>query len=352
MQFATLVTALIPRAKCEEHGVHQLPVPWAEGHSRFTALFESLVIDWLLAASTAAVARMMRLSWDQVSGIHARAVERGLSRVRREVPRAICVDETSFRRGRRYVTVVSDALRGEVLHVAEGRSRESLESYYDGVGDSGCERIEHVMMDMWSPYIAATESRTNAMVVFDKFHIAHHLSAAVDRVRRMEHRRLHREGDERLKGTRYLWLRRAEKMSLSQRSRFESLRREHLSVGRAWAMKEMAMKQWGYATPEAARADWEYWLSWARRSRLVPMQQVAETIRRHLEGVVNAAVTGFTNAKAESINARIQQLKRRSCGYRNVVRMRNAILFHLGGLDLYPESVPSWRRERQFSFAF
>ena len=345
MQFATLVTAVVPRAKCEEHGVHQLPVPWAEEHSRFTAFFESLVIGWLLSASASAVAGMMRLSWDQVDGIYARAVRRGLSRVRREVPRAICVDETSFRRGRKYVTVVSDASSGEVLHVAEGRGRESLESYYENAGADGCARLEHVMMDMWQPYIAATQSRTGAAVVFDKFHIAHHLSAAVDQVRRREHRRLRRQGDERLTGTRYLWLRRVEKMSETQRSRFESLRREHLTVGRAWAMKEMAMEQWGYATKEEAHADWKHWLSWVRRSRLGPMQRVAETIGRHLEGVLNAAVTGFSNAKAESINARIQQLKRRSCGYRSVARMRNAILFHLGGLDLYPENVPPWCRE-------
>ena len=68
MQYRTLVRAEVPRVRCAEHGVQQVPVPWADAQARFTALFEAMVIDWLQVASFAAVARQCRLSWDQVAG--------------------------------------------------------------------------------------------------------------------------------------------------------------------------------------------------------------------------------------------------------------------------------------------
>ena len=74
------------------------------------------------------------------------------------------------------------------------------------------------------------------------------------------------------------------------------------------------------------------------RSRLEPVKRVARMVRDHLDGIVNAIVLGVTNAKAESINAKIQRVKRMACGFRNRERFRNAIYFHLGGLDLLPAS--------------
>jgi transposase len=54
---------------------------------------------------------------------------------------------------------------------------------------------------------------------------------------------------------------------------------------------------------------------------------------------MNAATTRVTNAMSETMNSKIEWIKRRACGYRNRERFRNAIDFHLGGLDLYPASL-------------
>lgn len=86
------------------------------------------------------------------------------------------------------------------------------------------------------------------------------------------------------------------------------------------------------------------WLAWASRCRLKPMVQVGRMIRRHLDGIVNAVVLRATNALSESMNAKIQRVKARACGYRNRKRFRNAILFHLGGLDLHPRPCPAHTR--------
>ena len=68
-QYKTWLVAEVPRVKCPEHGVHQVPVPWAEGNSRLTALFEALVIDWLKVATISEVANRLDLGWSAVSGV-------------------------------------------------------------------------------------------------------------------------------------------------------------------------------------------------------------------------------------------------------------------------------------------
>jgi transposase len=78
------------------------------------------------------------------------------------------------------------------------------------------------------------------------------------------------------------------------------------------------------------------WYGWAIRSRLEPVKKVARMVKNHLEGILNAIVHRVTNAGAESMNSRIQELKRRARGFRNTERMKNAIYFHFGGLDISP----------------
>jgi transposase len=115
MQYRTLLVADVPRVECDEHGVVQIAVPWSDPKSRFTALFEALVIDWLKEASFSAVARQPSLSWDQVAGIQDRAVRRGLARRKKQRPRRIGVDETAFRKRAEYITVVNDLDQNRVL---------------------------------------------------------------------------------------------------------------------------------------------------------------------------------------------------------------------------------------------
>jgi transposase len=343
-QYRTILVAKVPRIRCSKHGVRQVAVPWGEPGSRFTALFEALAIDWLREASFSAVARQLHLTWHQIAGIQARAVRRGLARRATQRPRRIGVDETSFQKRHEYVTVINDLDAGMVLHVADDRKRESLDAFYSSLGPAGCEGLQVVAMDMWGPYISSTHAHVpgaTKKLLFDKFHIAQHLGEAVDKVRRAENRELLATGDDSLKNSRYLWLTNPTKLSPVQAWRFDPLRKSRLRAARAWALKESAMALWGYSVRGWAERAWTRWCSWAVRCRLDPVKQVARMIQRHWEGVINAATNSITNARSESVNARVQWLKRMACGYRNRENFRNAIYFHLGGLDLYPSGVTS-----------
>lgn len=341
-QFQTKLLARVPRIKCPEHGVRQIKVPWAEPGSHFTALFEALVIDWLQEASISAVADLLQLSWDEVDGIMQRAVARGLERRELTMPATLGIDEKAFRRGQDYVTLVSDQGEGTVLYIADGRKQESLDGFYELFGTDEIAKVECVAMDMWQPYIASTTAHVPdaaSKIVFDKFHIAQHLGDAVDKVRRQEHKQLMAEKDERLKGTKYLWLRNPDFMSNQAWTDFKTLRKSKLRTARAWVLKETAMQLWHYKDRGWAEKAWRRWYDWAIRSRLEPVKSVARMIKRHWDGVLNAVVTKVTNAGAEGINSVVQWIKSSARGFRSPERFKNAIYFHLGGLDLYPEGV-------------
>jgi transposase len=338
-QFPTLVHARVPRLNCPTHGIKQLPVPWAEVGSRFTAMFEVLAIDWLQHASVKAVAEQLRISWAEADGIMQRAVRRGLERRTLEAPRHLGVDETSFQKRHEYVTVVSDLERGIVVHVADDRGRAALDGFWTRLTETQRARIEAVAMDMWEPYIQSTRDHlpgADQKIVFDKFHVAQHLGNAVDLVRRQEHRARLAEGDAILKGTRYLWLENPSGRDWSATRAFNLLREIVTRVGRAWALRQAAMALWTLRYPGVADRNFVLWYRWARRSRLEPMRRVAAMIQRHWANIRTYFTHRITNAGTEALNAKIQSAKRRACGFRNRERFRTAIYFHCGGLDLYP----------------
>lgn len=341
-QYRTILIADIPRVNCPGDGVHQIKVPWSEPKSRFTSLFEALAIDWLQEASLAAVSRVLNVTWDELDGIMQRAVSRGLARRETLSVRKLGVDETSFQKRHEYVTAVVDQETGCVVHVADGRGRSSLDAFWSELTPDQLSKIESVTMDMHGPYIESTRDHVpgaDKKIAFDKFHVAKHLGDGVDQVRRREHREMLERGNEKLKGTKYLWLKNPDKMSWDLWRSFADLRRSSLRTARAWSLKETAMCLWGYVRRKWAEKAWKKWLSWAQRCRLEPILRVSRTIRNHLWGILNAVILNVTNARIEGVNSRIQKLKAQACGYRNRERFRRMIMFHLGGLDLKPVGI-------------
>jgi len=341
-QFKTILVAEVPRVRCAEHGVLQITVPWAEPSSGFTALMEALIIDWLKEASIQAVARRMHLSWDQIDGVMQRAVQRGLARRKLGPLARLCVDETSFQKRHEYVTVVTDLEGGGVVYVADGRKQASLDGFWAALTPQQLEAIEAVAMDMCAPFIRSTKEHVpgaDHKICFDRFHVARAINDAVNTVRKQEHRELSAMGDPVLKGTKYVWAKNPENRTEVQDSMFHHLKDSGLKVAKAWAIKELARSLWSYATRGWARRAWQKWIAWAQRCRLEPMRRVARMVKEYLWGILNAIKLGATNATGESINAKIQRVKDRACGFRNRERFRNAIYFHCGGLDLYPDAL-------------
>lgn len=339
MQFQTLVRAQVPRSNCPEHGVKTMAVPWAEPHGRFTLLFERFVIDVLIAsASVSHACELLGLGWETVHEIMQRAVRRGLERRQLEGLKHLGLDEKSFKRGQSYITLLTDLDQSRVVEVVEDRTKDAVDKVWECLTLAQKEEVEAVAMDMWDPYLQSVkEHLPNAEAVHDKFHVSKYLNEGVDKVRRQEHKEMMAEGDETLKGSRQLWLYNPQNLSKEQASEFFKLKELNLKVGRAWAAKELFCKFWEYEQEGWARRFFKDWFGWVSRSRLGPMIEVAQMLKRHLENLLTYLRHRITNAVTEGLNSKIQSIKSAARGFRNFKNYRTRILFFCGKLDLYPQ---------------
>jgi transposase len=336
-QYQTILHAEPPRSNCEKHGPRIVKLPWAEPKSRFTLLFERLAIDWLGAASQKAVAKHLKLSWDEIHGIMERAVQRGLARRESDPLTYIGVDEKAFRKGQDYLTIVNDLDRGRVLHVADDRKKTSMDTFWPTLSEEQINGIQGVAMDMWDPFVNSVKNHlpdADQKIVFDKYHIAGYLGDAVDRVRRQE--RKDPNSDDRLIGTKYLWLRNPGNFTDEAWQAFKDLRESTLKTARAWALKESAMYLFDFTYEGPARKHFNWWYNWATHSRLQPVIKVARTLKTRLDNILTYLKHRITNATSESLNAKIQWVKYTARGFRNKQNFKTAIYFHCGGLNMVP----------------
>lgn len=338
-QMMTFIHVRLPRVQCSRHGVRQIPNEFGDGNAEMTFEFERKLLAVAEVCDTQGAADLCGLKWDCAWGAIERAVERGLRRKPRRVPERIGVDEKSIAKGHVYETLVYDQDRGCVEFVCDDRGQESLEAYFAQYTKEELKGICSITMDMWDPYIAATKAyvpQAEKKIVFDRYHVTKYVVDAVDTVRKDEHRELAKEGNDILKGTKYLWLMNKEKLPDFAEAEFEMLRQKKLKVARAWAIKEHLRSMWDYHYEGCMRKFFLHWYFWATHSRLDPIIRAANTLKTHLANIVTHARHHVTNALGESLNSKIEKIKRKACGFRNRSHYRIAIYFHCGGLDLYP----------------
>lgn len=340
MQYTTILHARTPRVSCPDHGVRQVRVPWSEPKSRFTILFEGFAITVLQAVGIAGAQKILGLSWDEAWAIEQRAVRRGLARKPMQVPELIGIDEKAYRKGQdSYMTVVSNLERATVEWIGNDRRAETLIEYFEQFPADQLEQIRGIAMDMWKGYTLAIRTvipQGERKMVYDRFHVIKDFNIAVDEVRKAESKALAAVDDERLKGTKYLWLHARETVPRKHRRWFATLKRMSLKNARAWAIKEQLRRFWQRTTEVGAIRFWKSWFFWATHSRLMAVVKAAKKLHRHLAALLNYFRCPITNAQAEGLNGRIETIKRLARGYRNLEHFKTAILFHCGGLDLQP----------------
>ena len=344
-QYETFLEVHVPRIKCKKDGVQQIQIPFAEKHSRFTSRFESAIIIWLQDSPISTVAENFKLSWDEVDGIMQRAVRRGLSRRKPVKVVNLGIDETSFKKRHEYTTVILDKDRDSVLDTLDDRKAETLETWLKTQKNCDLSGLESISMDMWDPYIKAvrdTIPEAEMKIAFDRFHVSKHFNEALDKVRRREHNAFMKQaGKSPLSKSRFQWLINSNRTDnrAAKRKDFLSLSRLNLETARAWRIKETANSLWDYLYMNVAQEAWKKLLRWISLCRISEMKKAGLTIRNYFWGILNAIRLKATNGMLEAKNNCIQRIKRMACGFRNRDRFRNAILFHLGKLDLLPSTI-------------
>jgi len=340
MQFLTTIHASIPRVSCDTHKAKTIAIPWAGKHSRFTLLFETFAIKIIEGSKSISDAqKILRLGWKQIQTIMACAVERGMARREAAEIAFLGMDDKSFRKKKKtFISVMTDIEGRRILEVVDGRTSEAAKTLItEGLNPIQREMVCGVAMDMSAQYQAAVKALLpNADIVFDKFHIAQHLSDAVDAVRKTEHARLQKKGDDRLKKTKYLWLKGFESISDEAKAKLEDFRRQSLDVAKAWHIKNMFADFWTRRDKDFARSFFDFWYKEALSVKLRPIRKVADMIKSHFENIVTYFDSYITNAITEGFNSKIQSIKANARGFRNFANYRTAILFFCGRLSIYP----------------
>lgn len=318
------------RARCPEHGARTAPIPWARcASSRFTSAFEDWVAWLALHMCRSALAELARVDWHTVGGICARveaSLEEADGRGRLDGLRRIGVDETSYKRGQRYMTVVVDHDRGRVVWACRGHGKDRLNEFLDLLTDAQREAIEVVTADGASWIADAVAERLpRAELAVDPFHAVSWATEALDALRREAWRDLRRVPRRRgepdpaaaVKGLRFPLLKNPEDLTGRQASTLDALRRTGSALWRAYLLKEGLRAVFRAGPGEAADAL-DGWLAWACRSRIPRFVELSRKVRRKRRGILRSIELGVSNARVEAVNNKIKVAIRQGYGFRNI----------------------------------
>jgi len=314
-------------------------IPWSQGKCRLSKGLIWLLASWCKLLAWDVVARLFGVHWNTVATAVRQAVAWGLEHRELDGVLYIGIDELSRRKGHVYVTNVYDLKEKRLIWSGEGRSRETLEAFFEEHGEALEDGVAGVCCDMWQPYIDLVKERLpGATLVFDKFHIMQHLLRAVDEVRREEARELKKTNPELLKRTRYIWLKNPENLTDKQRARLGHLEKLNLRCNRGYLLKESFRELWGYKRKGWAKRFLKKWFWWATHSRLKPMRDFAWMLRRHEQDILNYFETRIDNGAVEGMNNKAKVVSHRCYGFRTANHYIIALYHCLGRLP-EPELV-------------
>lgn len=342
------VEADASRVRCREHGVVVSAVPWARHGAGHTRAFDDTVAWLATATSRSTVRQLMRIAWPTVGSIITRVRADIDARVDRLAGlRRIGIDEISYKKNHRYLTVVVDHDTGRLVWAAAGNDKPTLSTFFELLGADRCGRITHVSADA-AAWIARTVEQycPDAIRCADPFHVVKWATDALDQVRRQTWNTARRQPggshkDRRgrtasagpaqgMKRARWALWKNPENLTDHQRHKLAWIAKTDPRLYRAYLLKEGLRHVFavgGQTGKEALRR----WLSWATRCRIPEFVKLARTIRSELSAIHASLDHGLSNALIESTNTKIRLLTRLAFGFKHPDALISLALLALGG---------------------
>ena len=330
-QYKCYLHCRVPRVECKECGIHQAKVPWARKKSGFTLLMESMIVLMAQKMQVSHIADLLDEHDTRIFRVIKHYVKEAREREDYSNVSTVGVDETSCKKGHRYITVVADLDTSKVIYLTEGKDAATISRFKsDFSGHFGIPaNISQFCCDMSPAFIRGiTDNFPDSHITYDKFHVMKIMSEAVDEVRREE-----QAENALLKNTRYIWLKNKCNLTKKQLKKLKSLKDMNLKTVRAYNIKLSLQMFWSIDDREAAIKYLKHWYNWATHSRLEPIIKAAKTIRRHWNGVINFIDSKVTNGLLEGLNSSIQALKKSARGYQNTQNFMTMIYLRLGKLQ-------------------
>ncbi len=330
------VEAEAPRVRCPDHGVVVAHLPWARHGARHTRAFDDQVAWLAVHTSKTAVTQLMRVAWRTVGAVVARVVAESREAVDPlDGLRRIGIDEISYKRGHRYITVVVDHDSGRLVWAAPGRDIATLSSFFDLLGEQRSQKISLVSADAaaWIATVVADRC-PQATLCADAFHMVKWATDALDAVRRETWnlaRTVSLAGRARqLKGCRYALWKNPENLTGRQATKLAWIAKHNGRLYRAYLLKEQFRLVFQHRGAEAI-AMLDAWLSWARRCRIPAFTELARRIAKHRASIEATLTHGLSNALVESTNTKLRLLTRLAYGFRSTDNLIALCLLDRGG---------------------
>jgi transposase len=338
--------------RCERVRTEQ--VPWARPGARHTRDLEDVVAFLAQRVDKTTIARLLRVSWTAVANIVTRVVADHIDDSRLEDLYRIGIDEVSYRKGHRYLTVVADHDKdGAVVWAKEGNNAETLRAFYAELGDDRKSRLEAVSLDMGKAYAQATTDEVpHVAQCVDPFHVVKLANEAIDKARRwawnVERRTNPAPKRKRghppkgsspppdkprwIKHTRWALLKDPDRLNDTQLGVLDALRRERSVLYRCWQLKEALRDLYRLARPQDAALHLDWWLRWACRCRIPAFVKLSKTIRANRDRILAAVELGLSNSKLEGLNSKIRLMNHRGYGHHSAAALISMIYLCCGGI--------------------
>ena len=333
-QHEAYIHCKVPRSKCDEHGVKQIEVPWARPGSGFTLLFEAFMMEMIQHMPVKAVAEQANIYSDVLWRMIDYYVSKAYAEIDMKNVKNVGIDETSSKRGHDYVTTFVDMDKSKVIFATEGKDSKTVDRFAKKLIEHGgnTDKIENISSDMSRAFRKGVRDNFDeSKITFDKFHVIKLINNAVNEVRRIE-----RKTNELLKGTRYIWLKNPENLTISQEKIMKSLSEMNLKTERAYRIKRSFQEfyELAKADKDAAMEHLNKWYFWATHSKLEPIIKVAKTIKNHWAGIIKYIESKITNGVLEGLNSKIQATKRQARGYGTTKHFISMIYLICGDINL------------------
>jgi transposase len=310
----------VARVFCERCWItRQVKVGFADEYRRQTRSFERYVLELSQHMTMKGVARHLQISWDTVKEIQKRHLERHYARPKLRHLREIAIDEICVGR-KRFLTTVLDLCTGAVVFVGNGRGSDALKPFWKRLKSSRA-KIKAVAIDMSNAYTKAVrENLSDAVLVYDHFHIIKLYNEKLTGLRRDLYREaiegLHKEV---LKGIRWLLLKNPENLDPKKRERErldEALKlNETLFV--AYYMKDQLRLLWSQPDKRTARQFLNGWIQLANFSGIRMLMSFAKTLAAHREGILAWYDHPISTGPLEGTNNKIKTMQRQAYGFRD-----------------------------------
>jgi transposase len=317
-------------------------VPWAEGKNQATRTYQWFLSNWAKRLSWTEVGRVFGASWQMVCRAVEQAVDWGRAEQDLEGIEAIGVDEILHRRGSkayggpRYLSLVYqiDEGRKRLLWIGRDRNEQTLHGFFDWFGPQRSQGLRFICSDMWPAYLKVIRLRASrAVQILDRFHVMAMFNKAIDKVRASEARQIRAGGRSVLTNSRWLFLKRRENLSEGQQEKLAELLRLNLKIVRAYLLKESFDRFWCYLSAPWAGRFLDSWCDRAIRSRIEPMKQVAKSLRRHRQLLLNwFEAKAISVGTVEGLNNKAKVTMRKSYGFRSFRITELALYLTLGDL--------------------